>query len=178
MQELGRLDHASDGEGWQLRFVRRFAHPPEKVWRAVTEPTHLRVWFPARIDGRLEPGGELRFVHEHHEAETLSGRVLEYEPPHVLEYTWGEDVLRFELEPDGDGTRLTFRIGFDELGRAARDGAGWHACLELLGSEVDGTAAPGDPIELWSEVHPRYVEALGPEAATIGPPEGHPAADR
>jgi uncharacterized protein YndB with AHSA1/START domain len=35
----GRLE--SDGAGWRLRFTRSFAHPAEKVWRAITEPEHL-----------------------------------------------------------------------------------------------------------------------------------------
>lgn len=39
-----------------LRVERRFSHPPEKVWRALTESAHLAHWFPsdvaARLDGR------------------------------------------------------------------------------------------------------------------------------
>jgi SAM-dependent methyltransferase len=61
---------------------------------------------------------------------------------------------------------------FDELGKAARDGAGWHECPDRLVAELDGT--PQRPMgELWVEVHPRYVTHLGPGAATIGPPPGH-----
>ena len=57
----------------------------------------------------------------------------------LLEYRWGDDTLRFELQPDGDGTVLTFTDTFDEYGKAARDGAGWHACLDMLGFALDGT---------------------------------------
>ena len=70
------------------------------------------------------------------------------------------------------GDRLTLTDIFDELGKAARDGAGWHECLDRLVAELDGT--PQRPMgELWVEVHPRYVAHLGPDAATIGPPPGH-----
>jgi uncharacterized protein YndB with AHSA1/START domain len=36
-------------EGPRLRFVRRLAHPPERVWRAITEPDELEAWFPDTI---------------------------------------------------------------------------------------------------------------------------------
>ena len=73
---------------------------------------------------------------------------------------------------DGAGTLLTLTDTFDALGKAARDGAGWHECLDRLVSDLDGT--PQWPMgELWVEVHPRYVTQLGPDAATIGPPAGN-----
>ena len=91
----------------------------------------------------------------------------------VLEFMWGDDTLRFELQPDGDGTVLTFTDTFDEYGKAARDGAGWHACLDMLGYALDGTTPAGDNGPNWREVHAGYIEQFGPEASTIGPPEGH-----
>jgi hypothetical protein len=72
---------------------------------------------------------------------------------------------------DGDGSTLTLLVTLDELGKAARDGAGWHVCLDLLALRLDGTTAPWSSGERWRQVHPSYVEALGPEAATIGPPD-------
>src|SRR5262249_56014972 len=63
---------------------------------------------------------------------TLTGKVLAADEPKLLSYTWGEDeVLRFELYPEGDGTRLVL---VDELqaGWAARNAAGWEDCLDRL----------------------------------------------
>src|SRR5690349_909928 len=65
-----REERSVEGEGsleqvagrWRLRFVRTLAHPPEKVWRALTEPEHLAVWFPTEIHGEREAGAALRFV--------------------------------------------------------------------------------------------------------------------
>jgi len=45
---MGTLEEAGGGR-WRLRFTRTLDHPPEKVWRAITEPEHLRAWFPQRI---------------------------------------------------------------------------------------------------------------------------------
>ena len=87
-------------------------------------------------------------------------------------------IIYFELRADGPGTLLTLTDTFDELGKAARDGAGWHECLDRLVSDLDET--PQRPMgELWVEVHPRYVTHLGPDAATIGPSPGNdPTASR
>jgi hypothetical protein len=90
---------------------------------------------------------------------------------------WGTDRLRIELQADGDGTVLTLTDTFGELGKAARDAAGWHECLDRLVRTLDGDALPewGD---VWRAVHPRYVDALGPDASTIGPPAGWEDATR
>src|ERR1700743_3701125 len=160
--ELGTLTR--QGDRWMLTFTRRLAHPREKVWRAVTEPEHLAVWFPQEIVGERRAGAPLRFVSPAGDA--FDGQLLVFDPPSVLEFTWGPDLLRIELAADGAGTLLTLTDTFDDLGKAARDAAGWHECLDRLGDELDG-AAPLDWGRTWREVHPVYVSKLGPEAATI-----------
>lgn len=166
---LGELQNL-DGR-YQLRFRRSLGHPPEKVWRALTEPEHLRAWFPADIEGERAAGARLRFVFRHDEGDPSEGEMRVYDPPSVLEFRWGDELLRFELEPEGDGTVLTFLNTFDELGKAARDAAGWHTCLDVLAYELGGETPPWPHRERWAEVHGGYVERLGPEASTIGPPE-------
>ncbi len=61
---------------------------------------------------------------------------------------------------------------FPEHGKAARDAAGWHVCLEQLTALCDGSELPwsSQPPERWRVVHRGYVERLGPEASVIGPP--------
>jgi len=170
---LGQLDRV--GDRWQLRFVRRFPHPPEKVFRAVTEAKHLSVWFPTDVIGERAPGAPLRFVFRDGEGPPMDGTLVAYEPPRLVEYLWGEnETLRFEVEPDddGEGAVLTFVNLFDELGKAARDGAGWHARLDELAEHLDGRPSAKSSMERWADVHSAYVERLGPEASTIGPPSG------
>jgi uncharacterized protein YndB with AHSA1/START domain len=169
MEELGALERHEDKV--LLCFRRRLAHPPEKVWRALVEPEHLAGWFPTTIDGERVAGARLRFRHRDDLAPPFDGEMLAFEPPSLLELRWGGDVLRFELEADGDGTLLVFTDTLEELGKAARDGAGWHECLERLAYELAGQAAPWGSADRWRQVHPEYVDRLGPEAAAIGPPE-------
>ena len=171
-ERFGRLERATgDDGGWQLVFVRRLPHPPEKVWRALTEEAHVSAWFPADIVGERRAGAELRFEFREDEGPTLPGEMRIFEPCELLEFTWSDEVMRFELSADGDGgTVLRFVNTFGDVGKAARDAAGWHVCLDGLDAVVDGTKpTPGG----WDELHPVYVETFPPEASTIGPPEGH-----
>jgi uncharacterized protein YndB with AHSA1/START domain len=155
------------GTRWRLHFRRRFDHDATRVWTALTDVDDLAAWFPDGIDGEWQVGSVLTFGSE--QVGTFHGEVLRCEPPSLLEYTWGTDVLRWAIEPDGDGCVLTLQHTFAEQGKAARDGAGWHACLDALEARVDGR----DPIDtgaVWAAVHPDYVADFGPDASSIGPP--------
>jgi uncharacterized protein YndB with AHSA1/START domain len=164
----GELEQA--GERWRLRFTRRLRHSPETVWRALTEPEHLKAWFPGEITGVWSVGGSLTFRDA--DLPAFTGEVRAVEPPHLLEYTWGTDLLRFEIAPVGDGCTLTLLDTFDERGKGARDAAGWHVCLDALERDLDGVGTGASSEDEWRAVHPRYVAKFGPQAATIGPPEG------
>ncbi|SRR5579884_1028452 len=164
--DYGELDRV--GDSYVLRYTRRFAHSRAKVWRALTEPDHMAAWFPDEVHGQFAPGARLRFVDRAVGTVEFDGEMLVFDPPSVMELRWGEDVLRFELHEDGDGTVLVFTDTLAELGKAARDGAGWHVCLAALTRALDGTpdASPPD----WRVVHDVYVARLGPDASTIGIP--------
>jgi uncharacterized protein YndB with AHSA1/START domain len=164
----GELEQA--GDRWRLRFTRNLGHSPQKVWEAITQPEQLRTWFPQEIVGDWKTGARLQFKSSDAEA-NFDGEVLAVQPPKLLEFKWGTDVLRFEITPSGSGSTLTLLDTFDELGKAARDGAGWHVCLDALERNLDGTPSDVSPGESWDEVHEDYIKAFGPEASTIGPPE-------
>lgn len=166
-EELGIL--AQQGDLWTLTFTRHLPHPPDRVWQAITEPAGLSAWFPQNIVGERRAGANLRF--ESATGDSFEGTMQVYEPPSVMEFGWGGDTLRIELQPDGDGTILTLTDTFDEVGKAARDAAGWHECLDRLSAELAERNIPAWGVR-WRVVHPRYVDRLGPAASEIGPPEG------
>lgn len=175
----GELEARGGGQ-WELCFTRRLAHPIETVWKALTQPEQLQAWFPQRIVGDLlSPGSALRFEYANGEFAAFEGRVLRVEAPLLLEFLWGTDTIRLELEPgdgdgDGDGDghcTLRLRDTIAELGKAARDGAGWHTCLDFLEAALDGKTPSFTSSERWQAVHGGYVKAFGPEASTVGPPE-------
>ena len=116
---------------WELRFERPLAHPVDRVWSAITEPDGLSAWFPFDIEGERTTGAPLRFVFREEEGHDFSGEMVEFDPPSVMELRWeGDETLRLEVTPTGSGCVLTVINRFDEIGKAARDAAGWHACLD------------------------------------------------
>jgi uncharacterized protein YndB with AHSA1/START domain len=148
--------HTTEGRP-SLRFERRLAHPVENVWRAISEPAELTHWFPADVEVDLRPGGAIRFAFRENEGPPGSGEVTELDPPEVLEYTWDESVLRFELRPEGDGCLLVFTHTFDAPDEAAKFAAGWHLCLEGLESLLAGAPGSGS-MDRWGVLHEGYVE--------------------
>ena len=141
-----------------LRFERRLEHPPERVWRALTDPGELAVWLvaAAELEPRLDGAVTLRWVGD----ASATGRIVAWQPPEELAYTWdegeGESLVRFSLTADGDGTRVVLtHEGIDSL---SGFGAGWHAHLDMLEGLLDGRAV--DWQERWDELRPRYEEVM------------------
>jgi uncharacterized protein YndB with AHSA1/START domain len=167
----GTVEQLANGR-WQLRFTRILPHSQTKVWRAITEPEHLAKWFPSTVEGERAAGAPLRFSFPGNPVPPIDGKMLAFEPESVMELQWGPDVVRIELRPVPRGTELTLLDTLDERGKAARDGAGWHTCLDALEAELSGEAQSRESLNRWAQVHPHYVEAFGPEGATIGPPSG------
>jgi uncharacterized protein YndB with AHSA1/START domain len=127
-------------DGPVLRLERRYAHPVQRVWRALTDPEELRQWFPS--------GEPLAITHT--------------EPPRLLAATWFGDAVRFELRPDGDGCVLTFTHAFADRDTAARTAAGWDRAFArvdalLAGAPMDEAAS----LDAWPDVHERYAQAFG-----------------
>jgi uncharacterized protein YndB with AHSA1/START domain len=133
------------------------AHPPEKVWAALTTAEGLSAWFGDEATIDLRPGGAAR-MRWNAEGFTAEMRVERVEQPTVFGFTWGipglpEDdprrtYVEFTLEPAGTGTRLTVvETGFaqlpDDTYRKVFDGhtEGWASELAELVAYVD---AAGD----------------------------------
>ncbi|MFI7611185.1 SRPBCC domain-containing protein [Nonomuraea terrae] len=145
-----------------LTMQRRLPHPPEKVWRAITEPEHLAAWFPTTvtIDGDRVTYGF-----------GPDGRVTDHDPPHLFAHTWDDDHLRWELQPDDQGgTLLTFTHTFTDRHGAASFAAGWHTCIRAMHAHLDGRdthqPAEHDPAES-RRLHEDYIDILGLPSATV-----------
>ena len=143
-----------NGEKWTLVLVRQLRHRPEKVWEALTDPAHLREWSPFDADGNLgAEGSTVRLT----TVAAPSLRITETtvkraDAPRLLEYTWGDFDMRWELESTGEGTRLTL---WTNIGQRfiAMGAAGWHICFDVLDRMLDG--------------HP-VGRIVGPEAMKFG----------
>ena len=121
---------------------REFAHAPEKLWRALTQPHLMQEWlmkndFAPQVGHRFKLTGDWGGV--------LDCEVLEIEPNRTLSYTWDfvhedaaynlKSVVTFTLEPTATGTRLRMeQAGFRPDQKQAFGGAhaGWKQFLDKL----------------------------------------------
>jgi uncharacterized protein YndB with AHSA1/START domain len=121
-------------------------HPPEKVWRALTEPALLAEWLLPVIGFDLRPGAEFTFKTQAYPGwdGTVSCRFVEIEPCRKLRYTWSvpflDTVVTFTLTPSGPGTLLSIeQSGFEPDQKSELGGAryGWKMMgdklVDLLG---------------------------------------------
>ena len=147
---------------WTMRYERRYPHPIDLVFEAVSTGEHLDVWMlpVSRVERRA--GGRCSFTWgSPEEAGMQVGEVTEFDPPRAITYSFVEPAgsMRFALSPDGDETVLQFTLhwpvpagtqldpedypgGDLPAGRevAWRPGflAGYHEFLDDLAGYLDG----------------------------------------
>ena len=121
---------------------RDFPHPPEKLWRALTQPHLMQEWL---MRGDFAPTVGHRFHLTGEWGGVLDCEVLEADPVTTLSYTWNhahadpafalESVVTFTLIPTATGTRLQMeQAGFRPDQKQAFGGAraGWGQFLGKL----------------------------------------------
>jgi uncharacterized protein YndB with AHSA1/START domain len=172
------------GKQHVLRYVRHLDHPIETVWSAITSPDQLIGWW-GDADVELVEGGRflLRWLNtqEDGSGSILEATITELEAPRLLELKglWGtgkpgdivdwssewpkaDVVLRWELEPEGQGTNLRFTSAGELPGPAlTKTLAGWHWHLDALERSLAGEPVDLVNIEGWEPIHERYVAQLG-----------------
>ena len=115
---------------------REMPHPPEKLWRALTQPHLIEEWL---MKNDFEPAVGHRFNLRGDWGGVLDCEVLAVEPNRTLSYTWNfahadeayrlESVVTFTLTPTSTGTRLRMeQAGFRPSQKQALSGAhaGWN----------------------------------------------------
>ena len=160
-----------DGSRHTLRFERWLDHPPEKVWRAVTDRKEVPHWFPAEIHGAREEGARLRFVFPNDEGPPTEGRMLVFDPPRTMEFDWNRDILHFEIVGRDGGTSLVFTHTFADVAKSARDASGWTVCLDALEKRLEGE--PVEPLtpDRFDALFSEYAQRFGREASARREPD-------
>jgi uncharacterized protein YndB with AHSA1/START domain len=150
-----------DGDRAVLTFERRLPYPIDAVWAAIADPEQRRQWLgETTIDAR--EGGSIEMVPTGPplppEQKRMTGRILVWDPPHVLEHEWKqsiveEGVVRYDLRVEGDATVLRF----SHRGLGVRNATGFlpgtHAFLDRLEAYLGG-----QPLPNWAQ---RYQEVSG-----------------
>lgn len=120
----------------------------EKLWHALTDGDFTeRYWFGHRVASTWEIGSPYKFAKEG--KDKIAGKVLAFEPPKRLSYTWDPFTpdadrertsrVTFDLEPRGKVVKLTVtHDNLDEGGKTFRDiSGGWPMVLASLKSLLE-----------------------------------------
>jgi uncharacterized protein YndB with AHSA1/START domain len=160
-----------DGEKWTLILVRELRHSPEKVWEALTDPAHLGEWAPFEADRSLGTvGTTVKLTTVGTPAPQVSETtVTRADAPRLLEFNWGAQDIRWELEPVGRGTRLTLWHNIDRR-FISMGAAGWHICFDVLDHLLSGTPVgrivgpEAMKFAGWQRLNAEYAQQFGVEA--------------
>jgi uncharacterized protein YndB with AHSA1/START domain len=164
-----------DGDMWTLVLVRDLPHPPAKVWKALTDPEHLREWAPFDADRNLGTVGTATLSTVGAAAPQVSEtHVRRAVAPEVLEFNWGGQEIRWQLDPlPSGGTQLTLWHSIDRR-YVSMGAAGWHICFDVLGGflagQPIGRVAGGDAMKFdWKRLHAEYARLFGVESPGTPP---------
>ena len=164
-----------DGEKWTLVLVRELRHSPQTVWQALTDPAHLGQWAPFEADGSLGTAGRtVKLTTVGAPTPVVSETtVTRADAPRVLEYNWGAQDIRWELEASDAGTRLTLWHNIDRR-FISMGAAGWHICFDVLDHLLSGTPigriAGLEAVAFggWQRLNGEYAQQFGAESASHG----------
>jgi uncharacterized protein YndB with AHSA1/START domain len=152
-----------------LRFERLLRHPVGKVWAALTDPAECALWL-GELGQKLVQDGPFELSNDGQPI--AAGTVTELVAPDggspaVVEYTWhasfsdvGSAVIRWELTPVGDRTRLVLTQTAGSADFLAEGGAGWHGFLDRLAQLLAGEDVVADR-DAWRVRRARYCTSFG-----------------
>jgi uncharacterized protein YndB with AHSA1/START domain len=150
---MNPVEKTAPSQTESIAFEFDLRHPPEKVWRALTDPVLLAEWLlPVVDDLKLEPGAAFTLKAQPQPGwdGIVNGRMLEIEAKRKLSYSWVvgdiDTVVTFALTPTASGTRLSLvQSGFRPDQKQNFGGAryGWKM---MGGKLVDLLARIPEPI--------------------------------
>jgi uncharacterized protein YndB with AHSA1/START domain len=153
---LAKIEKVENGH--IARFERHFDHSVEDVWSWLTDNEKLPKWFSELRVDELREGGVIKFDMQDGTFEELT--ILDLEMNSILEFTWGEDIVRFELNQESDGCSLVLIEKIKTItNHTPKDLAGWHVCLDVINALIDGSTID-DRKEAWKKWYEKYVQAV------------------
>lgn len=133
-------------DGDTLIFERTVAHPPERVWRAMTDEQEITAWMRYPVKFKAEVGARVSYFDG-----ANAGMVFIADAPHALAFSFWDPnnpaeagkietewTVRWDLEPTDGGTRITFthrRLSGHVMWGV---GDGWHQFIAQLIAFLDG----------------------------------------
>lgn len=144
--------------GYSVRFERNLKHAVESVWSMLTDNEKLAQWFPELRVADLHEGGLIQFDMQNGHFEEMA--ITRLKALSVLEFTWAEDIVRFELYAEPEGCRLVLIEKLVQItAHTPRDIAGWDVCLDVIEALLDGKTIASRK-DVWKMKYDKYVQAF------------------
>lgn len=142
---LGKLSKQNDG--YRVEFDREFQLDSKTVWKAITDPASLTIWF-MKMDIDFREGGQIVFHFGDPDNSLSYGKITRIVPGRVFEYLWlnedGPDELAqwevIALAPNRSRLKLTYSRVSDAY--RAKASAGFHIMLNRLEEVLEGRTQP------------------------------------
>lgn len=151
-------DIHKDKNGYIACFERHLDHSIEAVWSWLTENQKLAKWFAELSIEKLQEGGIIKFYMQDGTFEKLT--IIDLQIFSVLEYTWGEDSVRFELSQEQGGCKLMLIEKINEITpHTPKDLAGWHVCLDVIKAQLDDCSIDFRKEE-WAKWNEKYIQVI------------------
>ncbi|WP_211749293.1 SRPBCC family protein [Paenibacillus sp. Marseille-Q4541] len=145
-------------DGYVARFERHLKHSVDIVWSSLTENDKLSQWFSELQVDDLREGGGIKFDMQDGTFKELE--ITELKLHSVLEYTWGEDQVRFELYPEYEGCQLVLIEKIHKMtSHTPKDLAGWHVCLDVIQAMLEDTTIESRK-SVWYTWYKEYVQLV------------------
>ncbi|MCR9122563.1 MAG: SRPBCC family protein [Phyllobacteriaceae bacterium] len=152
-----------------VQVVCELAATVDETWHHLTAPEALAKWLAVSKTG-IRDGGEVELLFDVEEVPerekagaVIDGTVSEFVPPRRLAYSWTDPSVDsrvvFDLEPSGEGTRLTVTHSALPVDFVARCGAGWHTHLAILSDHLAGRS-PRPFLETFEAALPDFEAEL------------------
>ncbi|EJS07805.1 SRPBCC family protein [Bacillus mycoides] len=148
-------------DGYIIKFERQFPNTIEEVWSVLTENSKLKKWMSNLQIENLKTGGIIKF--DMMDGSFLNIDILECQLNSVLEFTCDKDRVRFEIHKEKNGALLLLKEYIHELtDHTPKDIAGWHICLDLFSSVLEGEEKvfSKDEWEYWFDNYKVKVDEL------------------
>ncbi|PEA24521.1 activator of Hsp90 ATPase 1 family protein [Bacillus cereus] len=146
------------GNEYVVQFDRYFSYSIEEVWSVLTDNNKLKKWMSNLQIENLKTGGIIKF--DMMDGSFINIDILECQLNSVLEFTWDKDHVRFEIHKEENGSLLLLKEYIHELtDHTPKDIAGWHICLDLFSSVLEGEEKEFSKSE-WQQWFERYKDKI------------------
>ncbi|WP_158599730.1 SRPBCC family protein [Lysinibacillus halotolerans] len=149
--------------GTIAEYDRIFSSSQEEVWDVLTNNEKLKLWMHHLEITNLGKGGHIKFHFHDGSGNVEDITITDFEEGRVLAFEWGNDIVRFAIQPKNKGTQLIMKQIISEItDHTPKDLAGWHVCLLHFSDVVNKQFIhyPENEWEKWYEKYKEQVEKI------------------